>query len=143
MAVRPADRPPFREHRGNHMPKKIVDFSAISRIIRDEPFYLHFWESTPAEILEFVKNPRGELAKMGVDLPKDCRIETTFENHDWLTEHSGNFAKADGPVIICGTGGGNVAKAYYKVSFYAHDHSTVGKFNKKLLHAENAPERAS
>ncbi len=125
------------------MPKKIVDFSAVSRIIRDEPFHLHFWESTPAEVLEFVKNPRGELAKMGIELPADCRIETTFENHDWLAQHSGNLAAEDGPVIICGTGGGNVAKPYYKVSFYAHEHATVGKFDKHLLHAEHEQERRS
>ena len=40
------------------MPRSIVDFSAISPIIKDEPFFLHFWESTPSEALEFMKNPR-------------------------------------------------------------------------------------
>ena len=41
------------------------------------------------------------------------------------------------------TGGGNVGKNYYKVSFYAHDKATVGKFTKKkaLLHGENETER--
>src|SRR5438876_4705309 len=66
------------------MPRKIVDFSAISKIIRDEPFYLHFWESTPQEALAFLKNPRAELEKMGIKLPANCRIETTIENHDYL-----------------------------------------------------------
>ncbi len=124
------------------MPRKIVDFSAISRIIRDEPFHLHFWESTPKEILAFVKNPRAELAKIGLKLPADCRIETTIENHDWLSEHSGGLTKENG-TIICGTGGGNIAKNYYKVSFYAHDHSAVGKYTKKksLLHSPEEEER--
>lgn len=124
------------------MPRKIVDFSAISKIIRDEPFHLHFWESSPREVLKFLKDPRAELSKMGLKLPDDCRIETTIENHDWLSKHSGGLTKANG-TIICGTGGGNIAKNYYKVSFYAHDHSAVGKFtkNKTLLHAEDKEER--
>ncbi len=25
---------------------------------------------------------------MGIELPPDCRVETTIENHDWLSEHS-------------------------------------------------------
>ena len=66
------------------MPRSIVDFSAISPIIRDEPFLLHFWESTPIEALELLKNPRAELVKMGIDLPPDYRVETTIENYDWL-----------------------------------------------------------
>jgi hypothetical protein len=124
------------------MPRSIVDFSAISPIIKDEPFLLHFWESTPSEALEFMKNPRAELAKMGIELPPDCRVETTIENHDWLAARTNNFTRADnGPIIICGTGGGNVAKAYYKVSFYAHEKSEVGKYKKQLLHSENERER--
>jgi hypothetical protein len=124
------------------MPRKIVDFSAISKIIRDEPFYLHFWESTPKEALAFLKNPRAELEKMGVQLPANCRIETTIENHDWLSAHTGGLAR-DNETIICGTGGGNVAKNYYKVSFYAHEKATVGKFTKKkaLLHEPNEEQR--
>jgi hypothetical protein len=124
------------------MPRKIVDFSAISRIIRDEPFYLHFWESTPKEALAFLKDPRRELEKMGVKLPANCRIETTIENHDWLSAHTGGLARDNG-TIICGTGGGNVGKNYYKVSFYAHEKSTVGKFTKRkaLLHGQNEEQR--
>ncbi len=122
------------------MPRKIIDFSARSQIIRDEPFYLHFWESTPQECLLFLKNPRAELRKMGIDLPSDCRVETTIENHDWLSAHSGELTKANG-TIICGTGGGNVAKNYYKVSFYAHDHSAIGHFKKQLLHQPHEEER--
>ncbi len=124
------------------MPSKIVDFSAISEIIRDEPFHLHFWESTPKETLAFLRDPRAELGRMGIKLPADCRIETTIENHDWLSAHSGKLAKDNG-TIICGTGGGNVAKNYYKVSFYAHTKSTVGKFTKSktLLHKPAEKER--
>ena len=114
------------------MPRKIVDFSAISDIIRDEPFHLHFWESTPREALAFLKDPRKELRKMGISLPGSCRVETTIENHDWLSQHS-KALTADNGTIICGTGGGNIAKNYYKVSFYAHSKSTIGRFKKKLL----------
>ncbi len=123
------------------MPRKIVDFSAVSRIIRDEPFHLHFWESTPREVLAYLKDPRGFLSKMGLDLPKDCRIETVIENHDFLSARTNGLASSDGPIIICGTGGGNVAKAYYRVSLYAHSDAEVGKFKKTLLHEENEPER--
>lgn len=122
------------------MPRKIIDFSALSPIIRSEPFLLHFWESTPQELLEFIKNPRRELLGMGIEIPETCRIETTIENHDWLSAHSKNLEGANG-TIICGTGGGNTAKDYYKVSFYAHDHASIGKFTKKLLHGENETER--
>jgi hypothetical protein len=59
------------------MPRKIVDFSALSLIIRSEPFMLHFWESTPQELLQFIKNPRRELSSMGIEIPETCRVETT------------------------------------------------------------------
>ena len=82
------------------MPSKIVDLSARSEIIRDEPFHVHFWECTPAEYKRFLGAPRSFLEKMGIKLPKDCRIETTIENHDWLGEHAANF-KSDNGTIIC------------------------------------------
>jgi hypothetical protein len=47
----------------------------------------------------------------------------------------------DNGTIICGTGGGNTAKNYYKISLYAHDKSDVGKYRKTLLHGENERER--
>jgi len=124
------------------MPRKIVDFSARSRIIRDEPFHLHFWESTPSEVLAFLQDPRGELAKIGIDLPVDCRIETTLENHDWLANNSKGLTGENG-TIVCGTGGGNVAKNYYKVSLYGHHTNQIKKFEKKLLHSEVEEERRS
>jgi hypothetical protein len=115
------------------MPTKIVDLSARSDIIRDEPFHVHFWECTPDEYLQFLGNSRDFLCKMGIDIPKDCRIETTIENHDWLSEQAPGFRSANG-TIICNVGGGNVARQVYRIVSYGHDESTVGHFKKKLLH---------
>ena len=123
------------------MPRKIVDFSAVSKILRDEPFHLHFWEASPKEILQYLKDPRGFLAKTGLNLPKDCRIETVIENHDFLAERTNGMAADDGPIIVCNIGGGNVAKNFYRVSLYAHSEAEVGKFKKQLLHGENEVER--
>jgi hypothetical protein len=123
------------------MPSKVVDLSARSRILRDEPFHLHFWElGSVEEAVSFLRNPREELAKIGIKLPDDCRIETTIENHDWLSAHTSGLRSNNG-TIICNVGGGNVAKNFYKVSMYAHDVESVGKFTKELLHAEHAEER--
>jgi hypothetical protein len=76
---------------------------------------------------------------MGVEIPKDCRIETTIENHDWLEEHTNGFAAANG-TIICNVGGGNIARGVYRIVSYAHDHSSIGKFKKKLLHSPEEEE---
>lgn len=116
------------------MPSKIVDLSARSAIIRDEPFYVHFWECTPKEFLSQLKSPRKFLTHMGVDIPANCRIETTIENHDWLEEHTRGFAAANG-TIVCNVGGGNVARGVYRIISFAHDHSSIGKFKKQLLHS--------
>lgn len=113
------------------MPRKIVDLSARSEVIRDEPWHLHFWESEPAEVADFLRNPRGQLKEMGIEIPDDCRIETTLQNHDWIADNS---AAANGPIIICGVGGGDVAVGVYRVSFYGHDESEVGRYKKQLLH---------
>jgi len=121
------------------MPSKIVDLSARSRIIRDEPFYVHFWECTPREFLEFLKSPRRVLAGMGVDIPTRCRIETTIENHEWLEEHTKGLTAANG-TIVCNVGGGNVARGVYRVVSYAHDKTSIGKFKKKLLHSPEEEE---
>ena len=64
------------------MPTKIVDLSARSEIIRDEPFHVHFWECTPQEFLAYLGTPRKFLSAMGIKIPADCRIETTIENND-------------------------------------------------------------
>lgn len=121
------------------MPSKIVDLSARSKIIKDEPFHVHFWECTPKEYLEQLKNPRKVLTAMGIEIPAKCRIETTIENHDSLGELTQGFAKANG-TIICNVGGGNIARGVYRIVSYAHDHSTVGKFKKKLLHSPEEEE---
>ncbi len=116
------------------MPRKVVDFSARSEILREEPFHVHFWESTPEEYLEFLRDPRRRLADVGIDIPDDCRIETTIENHDWLGAKTDGLASNDG-TIICNVGGGNVARTVYRVVSYAHDHESIGRYEKKLLHS--------
>jgi hypothetical protein len=121
------------------MPSKVVDLSARSSIIRDEPWHLHFWESTPAEIAAFLRHPREELARLGIELPAECRIETVIENHDWLSARTAGLSAADG-VVVCNVGGGNVAKDVYRVAMYAHAEAEVGRFEKALLHA---PEEES
>jgi len=116
------------------VPSKITDLSARSKVIRDEPWHLHFWESRPAEILDFLRDPRGQLAEMGIQIPDDCRIETVIQNHDWIAAQTGGLAAEDGPIIICNIGGGNVAVPVYRVTMYGHDESAVGRHEKTLLH---------
>ena len=134
------------------MPSKIVDLSARSNIIEAEPFGLHFWEFTPDEFLNYLKDPRGTLASMGVKLPKGMRVETTIENHDWLSDNTRKLAAKRGPVIICniGTGGAGIAAAaakagstrdVYRVVSFAHTHDAIGKHKKALLHARTEQER--
>lgn len=123
------------------MPTKIVDLSARSEIIRDEPFHVHFWECTPSEYLSYLGNPHDFLASMGIKIPKDCRIETTIENHDWLGEHAPGM-KSNNGTIICNVGGGNVARSVYRVVSYGHDHSSVGAYKKDLLHKENEQQKS-
>lgn len=127
------------------MPRKIVDLSARSSILRDEPFHLHFWESSPPEVLRYLRDPRAALAEMGIELPRDCRIETVIENHDWVTRETGGFKNSgpDGGTIVCNVGGGNVAKAYYKVSIFGHKQAEVGRFDKALLHDPADDERVT
>jgi hypothetical protein len=127
------------------MPSKIVDLSARSEIIRNEPFGLHFWECTPAEYLTFLRDPRTFLAGMGIKLAKDVRIETTVENHDWISANTDKLRRSDGPVIVCNTGGGNVgiARKIYRVISYGHTEEDIGKFRKRLLHSPNEQERAA
>jgi hypothetical protein len=121
------------------MPSKIVDLSARSKIIRDEPFYVHFWECTPREYLELLKSPKKVLTAMGIDIPSKCRIETTIENHDELEASTRGFAAANG-TIVCNVGGGNVARGVYRIVSYAHDKTSIAKFKKKLLHSPDEEE---
>jgi hypothetical protein len=123
------------------MPAKIVDLSARSAIIRDEPFHLHFWERTPLEYLDFLRDPRKTLSGMGIDIPADCRIETTIENHDWMSANTSGLCNADGDTIVCNVGGGNVGRAVYRIVSYAHLHEAIGKYEKTLLHPEDRQER--
>lgn len=124
------------------MPKKIVDLSARSKILRDEPFHLHFWECTPAEFLAFLKDPRKHLKAMGVEIDEDCRIETVIENHDWLAAQTGGLTTSDG-TIICNVGGGDIAVArdVYRIVSFAHKDQDIGKYRKKLLHDPDEEER--
>ena len=122
------------------MPSKIVDLSARSKIIYNEPFHLHFWECTPEEYLKFLFSPRKFLLEIGIKVPRNCRIETTIENHDWLGEHTNNLRSNNG-TIVCNVGGGNIARTVYRIISYAHDHDAIGKFRKTLLHKSSEEEQ--
>lgn len=126
------------------MPSKIVDLSARSEIIRNEPFGLHFWECQPAEFLTFLKDPRTFLAKMGLKLAKDVRIETVIENHDWISANTDKMRAAGGG-IVCNVGGGNVGieRKIYRIISYGHKDEDIGKFRKRLLHAPDEQERSA
>ena len=76
---------------------------------------------------------------MGIRIPDECRIETTIENHDWLSQHTNGLTAARG-TIICNVGGGNIARTVYRVVSYAHDQSTIGQFQKDLLHLPDEEE---
>jgi len=123
------------------MPTKIVDLSARSKIIYDEPFHVHFWECTPVEYLDYLSNPRDFLGKMGINIPRDCRIETSIENHDWIGATAPGFKSSNGTIIICNVGTGNLARHVYRVVSYGHVHSIVGNFKKDLLHSCDVQEK--
>jgi hypothetical protein len=114
------------------MPTNVVDFSAVSEIIRDEPWQLHFWELTPAEYFEQVKNPRKFMQKIGIELPENTPIVTEMLNHDFLAAQT--EASTTPPIKVCNMGGGNTGIAAYRITSYAHLESDVGRFKKKLLH---------
>ena len=128
------------------MPRNIVDLSARSEIIRREPWHLHFWECAIEEYLEFLKNPRRFLRAMGINIPENCRIETSIENHDWIGDKTNGFTRDsgdddDGPIIICNVGGGNVALTAYRIVSYGHVHSEIGRYEKELLHSADQETR--
>jgi hypothetical protein len=122
------------------MPSKIVDLSARSKIIRNEPFHVHFWECTPEEFKRFLFQPRKFLVEMGIKIPEECRIETTIENHDWIGDNTNDLANTNG-TIICNVGGGNIARGVYRIVSYGHDHDAIGKYKKELLHRPNEQEK--
>jgi hypothetical protein len=124
------------------MPSKVVDLSARSEIIRNEPFGLHFWECSPAEYLTFLQDPRTFLDGMGIKLAKDVRIETVIENHDWISTNTDKMRR--GPGIVCNIGGGNVmaARNIYRIISFGHKDEDIGKFRKRLLHSSDEQERA-
>ena len=129
------------------MPSKVVDLSARSKHIREEPWHLHFWEVSPKEAVAYLRDPRGFLGAMGIELPTDCRIETVITNHDWLSQAAGLADRREeesdnGPIIVCNVGGGNVAVNFYRVTMYAHHVDDVGRFEKTLLHDESEEERS-
>jgi hypothetical protein len=115
------------------MPTKIVDFSARSEVIRDEPFHVHFWECTPWEFRAYLGRPREFLVQMGIDIPEDCRIETTIENHDWLGKEAPNLESENG-TIIGNIGTGSLDRRLYRVVSFGHDKSAIGETKKRLLH---------
>jgi hypothetical protein len=124
------------------MPSKIVDLSARSAIIREEPFYLYFWECTPEEYLDFLRDPRKMLTEMGINLPQECRIETVMQNHDWMSANTSALSSTtDGPVIVCNVGTGGVGIDVFRIISFAHLHEAIGQYKKTLLHAEDKQER--
>jgi hypothetical protein len=122
------------------MPRKIVDFSARSAYLREEPFHLHFWENSVEDYLSFLRDPRAQLAEIGINLPPDCRIETVIENHDWLARSTSGLTRENG-TIICNVGGGNVARDVYRIVSYGHTHEAIGHYEKELLHGIEEQER--
>jgi len=122
------------------MPRKIVDFSARSAVLRDEPFHVHFWENSVEDYLSFLRDPRAQLEEIGIHLPPDCRIETVIENHDWLSHATSGLTAEDG-TIICNVGGGNIARSVYRIISYAHSHDAIGSHKKDLLHGVDEEQR--
>jgi len=120
------------------MPAKIVDFSARSKVIRDEPFNAHFWQCTPAEFRAYLGRPRDFLHRLGIVVPGECRIETTIENHDWLEHEAPEFVSEGGSdTVICNMGSGAADRSVYRVVSYARDEAATGNVEKTLLHRAN------
>jgi hypothetical protein len=116
------------------MASNVVDLSAVSEIIRDEPWQLHFWELTPREFSEQIANPRSFISKIGIHLPAECNIILEVVNSDWIADRTEGLAKDDG-VVVCNVGGGNTAIASYRITSYGHMKEEVGKHEKTLLHS--------
>jgi hypothetical protein len=121
------------------MPSKIVDRSARLRHIRQGPWHLHFWAETSKEAYKVLGHPREALASIRIELPDGCGIEPVIENHDWLARHSDGLAGEDG-VVACNVGDGNVGRAGYRGSMYAHREVDAGRYNKRFLHGTDEEE---
>ncbi|MFH0131819.1 hypothetical protein ACGLHS_16555 [Variovorax sp. VaC1] len=120
------------------MPSRIVDLSARSEVIRAEPFNAHFWKCTPAEFRAYLGRPREFLRRLGIVVPREYRIETTIENHDWLEDEAPDFeneSDSNNDTVICSMGCGAGARSVYRVVSYARDEAATGNVKKALLHA--------
>lgn len=115
------------------MPRRIVDLSARSEVVRDEPFQMHFWACTPAEYRAYLGRPREFLRKLGIVVPPECRIETSLENHDWLEDEAPDF-EGENDTVISNVGIGAGARAVYRVVSFARDEADTGRIRKSLLH---------
>lgn len=74
------------------------------------------------------------LRKLGIVVPRECRIETTIENHDWLEDQAPEFETESGnDTVICNMGSGAAARSVYRVVNCAHDEAATGNFKKALL----------
>lgn len=117
------------------MPIKIVDLSARSKVIRDEPFHMHFWQCSPAEFRTYLGRPREFLHRLGIVVLGECRIETTIENHDWLEHEAPEFVSEGGnDTVICNLGSGAATRSVYRVVSFARDKASTGNVEKTLLH---------
>jgi len=96
---------------------------------------------TAQDILALLMHPRRALRGTGLEQPDDCRIETVIENHDWLIAHTNGLQAANGPIVVCNVGGGNVATSVNCVSMDAHHEGEVGKIEKQLLDAAGEAAR--
>jgi hypothetical protein len=121
------------------MPNVVVDMSARSRHIRDEPWHLHFWELNVPEALEYLRNPPAMLQRIGIELLADAASRLSL-NHDWLSQHTDAVAADHGPIVVSNVGGGNVARDVYRVSMCAHHRDDVGRCKRALLHAPDAEQ---
>jgi hypothetical protein len=119
------------------MPTRVVDFSARSEVIRAEPFNAHFWACTPAEFRAYLGRPREFLRRLGIVVPRECRIETTIENHGWLEDEAPDFendSASRNDTVICNLGCGGANRSVYRVVSYARDEAATGNVKKSLLH---------
>jgi hypothetical protein len=120
------------------MPRRVVDLAARSTLFREQPLLSHAWVATPPEVLDFLRQPRSSLRKIGIRLAAGCVIETVLQNHDWLTGHSSGLTDASGiSVFARGEGDG---QRWYRVAFYATKSDRAAP-ERTLLHNPSDEER--